>query len=799
MIKRKRIEIFLDAVILLTGLLLLITIISGGIQLNIGDKIIGLRSFRNPLIIFLIFFSFRTFRYGKPFSPLPTILQGATGIWVIISSIVGLIVIYLVSTNILASSTSKQELVINQENAKEFSPESSFNIHKGKIGLKSNGQYLLEFWFPAGNKTVDFSKIRFRFDRSIGTRNLTNLHVIYENSDGDVIKGVSKVRIVRGVFVYDLPLVDKDFDTFHVIIKSNLESVDSEIAEISLLSPDASDYKYYTSILAIIIAFFLISPGLLIVSILSNQRRSVTVLLYSLFAASLCYYLVLYLILELSFLLEFSKPGNILIYGLLLSITCLVYINYRLDRFDTLNHYLASTRVPIFIFIVTLLLLTAYISFDTPYPFQNLGWQSISGPKTFDVFHAHDNYFQYANGRVIAENLPFSAEYGNRRLLYMPEDREILPGVIYAVFRSIYSAVNTYIGNSYMAFIIFGVAMNLMVIFPIIALARRYVVVKQEMFLIALIFGNAIFIVQPSITWFKFCGGALFLSAILILLRDRENIRSWLLAGLMFGLAANMHAAVSIGIPLYFLWFFYHKGRETNYHPARWLFGPSMLVGMFVLVNLPWKLIKKHFLQDSIDLFTTFFFAGHKVNESLLDSAAFFFNKIPLDEQITFRMGKLLQSFRLEEVFKLPEVFVEFGFEKFLLQWTQYEVGYTVFLYYPLALLLMIFFILNNTPLQSSIKGAMSTGFSGKGRNNELKALILLGIATQLAFVIAAFSFNHQPDVSWSQPYGVTILIYLSMMLILLQNRLFAGLLTVYVLFSYTRLYLSYQVLPILW
>ena len=793
--KRKKIEIFLDIGIVLTGLILLFTVIGGGIQFNIGEKIIGLRSFRNPLILFLIFFSIRSLKYGKPFSNLPWKLQGASGIWVVISSLSGLIVIYLASTFLLADTYHQPERVMNLQHAKEFSPGSSFKISKGKINLKSHEQYLLEFQLPAGD-TSDYSKIRFSFNSDEGTQNLTSLDLIYKDANEDLIKGLSRVRIVKGIFVYDVPLIDNEFDTIYVIIKSNLGKVDSEIAEISLLSPHASDFKYFTSVLAIIIAIFILLPGLLIVSILTTKRQSVTVLLYSLFAASLCYYLVLYLLLELSFLLEFNRPGNLLIYGLLLTIACLVYLNFRQDRFDTLNYYISSARVPILIFIAILLLLTAYISFDTLYPFQNLGWQSISGPKTFDVFHAHDNYFQYANGRVIAENLPFSSEYGDRRLIYMPEHREILPGVIYAVFRSIYSTVSPYIGNSYMTFVIFGVAMNLMVIFPIIALTRRYIDKKSEILLIVLVFGNAVFIVQPSLTWFKFCGAALFLSAILILLRDRQNLQSWFLAGFVFGLAANMHAAVSIGIPLYFLWFVYQRGREAQFRPIKWLNGPIVLVGVFVLVNLPWKLIKKYYLQDSIDLFATFFFGGYKINGSLLDSALLFFKNIPLNEQIMFRLDKLIQAFRLEEVFKLPGLLQETGFGEFLLQWTQYEVGYTVFLYYPLLVLLVMSFVAKRFYEQLPSTGATGSGFPGMGRNSELKSLIFLGLATQIIFVVSAFSFNHQPDVSWSQPYGVTILVYLGMMLILLQNRVLAGFLIAYILFAYTRLYIAYQMIP---
>jgi hypothetical protein len=352
-------------------------------------------------------------RYGKPFSYLPWKLQGAKGIWVILSIVVVLIIFYLASMAMLATSDSQPERIINLQQASRLSPASSFNISNGRIRIKSDEQYLSEFQLPPG-ETSGYSKIRFSFDRDAGTgtKNLTGLDVTYESADGEVIKGLSRIRIIRGVFVYDLPLVDKEFDSIHVILKSNTEKVDAQLLEISLHSPDVSDYKYFTSVLAVIIALLLLAPGLLIVSVLSKGKRSVTVLLYSLFAASLCYYLVLYGLLELSFLLDFNKSGNLLIVGLLLSIAGLLYLNFRQDRFDTLNYYVYSARTPLTLFIIILLLLTLYISFDTPHPFQNLGWQSISGPKTFNVFSAHDNYFQFANGRVIAERLPFSDEYG---------------------------------------------------------------------------------------------------------------------------------------------------------------------------------------------------------------------------------------------------------------------------------------------------------------------------------------------------------------------------------------------------
>ena len=136
---------------------------------------------------------------------------------------------------------------------------------------------------------------------------------------------------------------------------------------------------------------------------------------------------------------------------------------------------------------------------------------------------------------------------------------------------------------------------------------------------------------------------------------------------------------------------------------------------------------------------------------------------------------------------------VDTGFEKFLLLWSQEEVRYTVFLYYPLLLLLALSLVIKSNLFPAS--GIAVTGFPERGRNIELKSLILIGLATQLMFIVAAFSYNHPPDVSWSQPYGVTILVYLGMILFVLQNRFLAVLLTIYVLFSYYRLYLASQLI----
>lgn len=800
---RKKLEIFLDAVILLTGLLLLIMVLSGGFELHIGDKTVGLRAFRNPLILFLVFIGIRTLKYGRPFSYIPWKLQGAAGVWAVPFALIALVSIYIASAVIVAATDNQSEGFIDLQQAKEFSPGTSFEISKGKLRLKSDGQHRLEFSIASGDISA-YSKIRVNFNRDVGTgtQNLTNLNLIYKNADGDELRGGVNVNIVKGVFVYDLPIVENDFDTIRFILRSNLQQVDSEIKQISLLPPDASDYKYFASALTIIIAFLLLLPGLLIVSILSARTPSATILLTTFFAASLCFYLFLYLALELSFLLELKQPGILIVAVMLLSMAGLVYLNFRQDRFNTLNDYIYSSRIPFSLFAIVLLLLTAYISFDTPLPFQNLGWQSISGPKTFGVFSAHDNYFQFANGRVIAENLPFSDEYGirgqERPLFFYVEDREILPGVIYSAFRSLISTFDSFVGKSYFTYTIFGMGMNLMIIFPLLVLARRYVTLSSiaAVVLFVLLFGNSVLIAQSSLTWFKFCGAALFLSGLAILIYDRSSYRNWLLGGLCFGLAVNMHSAVALGIPFYFLWLLYKKGKEAGFSLLPWLGGPALLVMTFMAVNLPWKLAKKIYLHDSIVLPVTFLFGGYEKNNNLLDSGILFFQSVPFAEQISFRMQRLLLSLRLDEAGVFWQQLTGGNLSEFLSYWTHLEFGYTVFLYYPLLLILLIGFIAKKIPMQMNWPFATGITLNGTGHNRELASLIIIGILTQLMIVFASYNTSDAADIGWAQPLGVTLLVYLSLLLLILQQKGLALLLIIYTVFSYFRLFLSYANMP---
>jgi len=123
------------------------------------------------------------------------------------------------------------------------------------------------------------------------------------------------------------------------------------------------------------------------------------------------------------------------------------------------------------VYVVLLFAFCLTITHDANLPLQNMYYDDIAGPKTYQDFRGHDGMFQYVNGLAIADNEPFSKYYGHRQLIYNVEDREILPGVVYAVFRVLSSPLPDTVAKSYLLYTMFGIAMNLTLLFPLAAIS----------------------------------------------------------------------------------------------------------------------------------------------------------------------------------------------------------------------------------------------------------------------------------------------------------------------------------------
>ncbi len=325
-----------------------------------------------------------------------------------------------------------------------------------------------------------------------------------------------------------------------------------------------------------------------------------------------------------------------------------------------------------------------------PFSFDSINWDTIDGEVVFSHFTGHDNMFQYVNGMAIADNEPFTKYYEHGKLMAGVQDREILAGVVYSVFRTLMSAVSPSMGQSYLAYTLFGLCMNLMVIFPLIVLLRRYFRHCSEYLFILLLSLNTFVLANLYFTWFKFSGAALFVSGTLLLLRERKSLASWLFAGIAFGLATNMHAGNALGIPLIFLLIIYLNYREDGLLARTTIAFPLLLFAVFVLVNMPWTMVKSLSYPDSHILFKHHYLPGSTSDQSLFSAATTFFGNHPPAEQLRYRLLNLYDSLRFAEFHK---IFINFGKEttnQLFYRWSNSEFSFFSIAIYPMLLIALI-------------------------------------------------------------------------------------------------------------
>jgi len=433
----------------------------------------------------------------------------------------------------------------------------------------------------------------------------------------------------------------------------------------------------------------------------------------------------------------------------------------RCGRLGDIRYLLAQIKPELILFGLLVLLCTHIITYDLDLPFQNLHYKSISGPKTFGATSSHDNYFQFVNGKAIAENEPFSKYYHGGRLFYQPQHRTMLPGVIYSVFRKGITALSDYTGRSYLTYTLLGLVCNLMVLFPLAVIARRYFTIPAVVILTALSI-NAFVLVNYWITWYKFAGGALILAGIAALLSDRQRTSQWLLAGALLGVGANMHSGNVLAVPMLFLLFLYWHLRRQSGLSYRSLYAPLALVLAFVVINLPWAVIKEMFFDNKNVLLYTFFFGGKMHRDGILATIPLFLDAYPLSEQLQFRVNNFINAFHFRDISGLSKALMAGRFDYFFVRWNQIEFSRIAFDIYPPLLFLAGNALLNR--IQNSPRPPAST--LAVERNQVLAA----AVTTVFLIIVTAYA-SFPPDNNSAQPMGNTLLILTLLTGLVFQSR----------------------------
>jgi len=535
--------------------------------------------------------------------------------------------------------------------------------------------------------------------------------------------------------------------------------------------------------IALLAALMLIGPGLFLTSLFSRENHTQADLLARIFPWSVVFFLLIYA--GMWALQESDAGSGVRLIWLWAGVADVIVLLAALRLgIRGLARMLLSFLPAVLIYLVLVAGLTALLIHGLALPVWELDYQWINQNYTYGAFHAHDPVLHYVNGRAIADNEPFTVYYSNRRLLYYVEDRGILPGVLAAVYRQIQGEMIGLAGRTYGAYALFALACNAMLVFPVMAFVRRYMPSRSIVFGVLLVSLNAFVLVNYYLAWFKLAAAALFLSGLLILLSDNKSLRNWLLAGLSWGLAANMHAGSALMIPLFFLWQAFSLLRAGF---VKGLIYPLLLCLIFAATIAPWSLVKARYYPDKHALLISHYLGGRENPDGLLASAKQLFREVPLSQQIKFRAHRVENALRITELKQVYQLFRSAGWRAALDEWNLREFRYTAFVVYPFLLFAVLARLFRTRDDDEIFRAA-----EHRLEISRARIMFWLSVTTLLVLLFLAYG-RYDPDLTYHLPMALPVLMILTAVVAIVHGSrpvryLFYG----WVIFAAWRLALPY-------
>lgn len=691
-----------------------------------------------------------------------------------------------------------------------------FAFHSSALAMSDNPTHSLSLAdaYDLQQTTIDHSEVypRIHFDRK-GPHSLTlpvggareggklrihlpevqfghwplALRVRTSKAGKDLTEHRSKgTRLVRANLSYDFALPNQQYDAIIIEFYPSGGRRSVLVRHIEIVPSTWIDYRVIPYLLTLSFSLALFVPGALIYALFAKKESEPAIFQVLFFLLSLGFLVVVYAMFHVIARVDFENKELITTAIFFVLLGLLGALVVTLKRGDVLLTSISSSRYELLFFLFASIVLCYLTVKETPLPVQNFDYRSISGPKTFDAFRAHDPQFQYVNAKALANAEPFQKYYGdehNRRLFYLPQERQMLAGVAFAVLRTVIATASYELSDSFVAYALFGIVCNLMILFPLLALARRFIPERNAYLVFIFVALNACIIGNIFLSWFKLSGAALFLSGVYIMQQPRETIAKWATAGALFGAATNMHAGNALGIPLIFLWFTYRVAKQRGWKDPKWIAGPASLVGAFWLLNIPWSVIKRVYFTETHTLLKEHFLGGIYHPDGVWASVKLFFQTYPLGEQVAFRLVKMTQALQLETLGTLAELLTSGEIEEFFKHWNGAEFSRLAILFYPITL-----FFLVNWLITTLGRGPTTAPESGDDIDNNRKALFVLSGFTIVSLVIARYG-RYASDITYFHPLGVILLLLLFLTISVLRaapwiTRLYYG----YLVLTYYRL-----------
>ncbi len=578
-----------------------------------------------------------------------------------------------------------------------------------------------------------------------------------------------KTPFVQANLSYDFLLPDQAFDVVRVVFFPAFGAMQPEVVidKLAVVETVWEDDLPIPYLVALGVLLLLLLPGIGLVELLDRKYKHWRSRVLLVFPGAVIFWLLAF-VLFIGIRWGFpTKVAIIYLVLILVGLLALVVPSWR-----ALYRTPELAKVIVF-FMVSGLLLTHVMIKDTSLPEQNFSYNSVSGPKTFWAFYALDNYFPYVNARALALNESFEKYYGapgHALLFYQPEDREMASGAIYAAIRSALEPLSHTVADSYVTFASFALFFNLMVVFPLWLLVKRYLPDQNPLPALLATAATAFFVGNIFMAWFKMAGAALFLSGLAWWLTHTDKYRWWI-AGLLFGLATNMHASLAMGVPVLFIWFivreFPSDDADSRAHGWYWnLLGPVQFFLTFVLSNLPWAIIKELYFKRSSVLLQQMFLNGENDPNGLWATAKLFFQHIPLSEQLSYRVQQVVDSLQLVN---WGGIFTHLTSDFFqgLRIWNLFEFDHLAMLFAPILFLVLF------QGLWSRFYSAVP-GIKSEHANEQRQLLWGCLISTVLLLFLG---YGAPPDINYHNPMAILVLAYMLLVVRMFGSKGFPRLL----------------------
>lgn len=548
-----------------------------------------------------------------------------------------------------------------------------------------------------------------------------------------------------------------------------------------------SDDRDFAYILAVLVLLFFLLPGFLVYGMLFGSGEKERLLVW-LTPLSILSFLVLYLVLYLGQQWSPNLDSRFLLIAYLAFNVLLVLWLASRKRLGGLAADLYLIRFELLSVFIVMLAVAAIVTKGMDLPLYTLTHERMRY-LTYGSFGAHDPIFQYVNGIAILHNEPFSKYYSGYKLFFHVQDRAILGGVIYAVVRGIAEPFNQDVAYSYGLYTLFGSVLNCLALLPVFALHKIFWPGKQRSLLILFLIAASPFLISNFLlAWFKLAGAGLVTAGVVLLLLDKNSIRPWVMAGLLWGLAASFHPSLALALPIITLWLLYRYWRERRPRVMPALYAFIALLSVFAAVNAPWSVIKAVHYEDTNKLFREHFLGSQPYDKDggMLGTLRNFADRFTLEEQVTMRSARLINSFRTEEIGSLIEATSSETWHKVLKQWNLIEAAYSVWVFAPLIILLV---------LSGSLTRLFPATAWDEPRINHTNDFVwLLGTQIATVFMIILVSFGkNQPDLTWNMPMSSLLMgLYLLVHANLAVGRIGAVIIVVYAAFTHYRLFFQY-------